>query len=260
MIRPTATALMLILLGGLLIAFVLVRSSDRHLFLLLNGLNSPVSDRLWLAFTSLGDGMVLAVLLGAFLVVNPRVSALGVLLIIVSGIAVQVAKEAMPASRPVELVNAVHVVGPLLRSGSFPSGHATSSMVAALVVVYYSGSWFVSVSAIIFAVLVGVSRVFVGAHFPGDVLGGMILASCIFFFMIAVIWPRWERYVPAQPRIEKSGFRTLLYLEFFAALFVLSVYAPFFSDFPFVTGSVGLLVAVFLAYAWFRIDHEGSAA
>ncbi|MBM4327659.1 MAG: phosphatase PAP2 family protein [Deltaproteobacteria bacterium] len=259
MIRPTATALMLILLGCLLIAFVLVRSSDQRYFLLLNELHSPVSDRLWLAFTSLGDGMVLALLLGAFLVVNPRVSALGVFLIVVSGIAVQIAKGSMPASRPVELLNSVHVVGPLLRSGSFPSGHATSGMVAALVVVYYSGSRLVSVSAMIFAALVGVSRVFVGAHFPGDVLGGMILASCIFFFVISIIWPRWERHIPARPKIEKSGFRTLLYLEFFAALFVLSVYAPFFSDFPFVAGSVGFLVAAFLAYAWFRTGHEGSA-
>lgn len=63
-------------------------------------------------------------------------------------------------------------------SASFPSGHAmgTMAMAAALVVLCWPtrARWLVLVAATIFVVAVGVSRLYLGVHFPSDVLAGWL--------------------------------------------------------------------------------------
>jgi undecaprenyl-diphosphatase len=64
---------------------------------------------------------------------------------------------------------------------SFPSGHAMGSMTLAWVVVLlaWHTRWRtpVVVAALAFAVLVGLSRVYLGVHYPSDILAGWAAAS-----------------------------------------------------------------------------------
>jgi len=79
--------------------------------------------------------------------------------------------------------------------GSFPSGHASGSFcVAAFLVVTLPAAWrqaegsgspssprrarLVAAAAVAIAFLVGLSRVYLGAHFPSDVLAGALMGSC----------------------------------------------------------------------------------
>ena len=61
---------------------------------------------------------------------------------------------------------------------SFPSGHTTFSSALAVATYFYAnhkiGSWF-----FIGAILIGLSRVIVGIHWPFDILGGLILGALI---------------------------------------------------------------------------------
>ncbi|WDM66063.1 MULTISPECIES: phosphatase PAP2 family protein [Xanthomonas] len=59
---------------------------------------------------------------------------------------------------------------------SFPSGHAMGSMTLAAVVIALAWRtrwrWPVTLVASAFALLVGVSRIYLGVHYPSDILGG----------------------------------------------------------------------------------------
>jgi undecaprenyl-diphosphatase len=56
---------------------------------------------------------------------------------------------------------------------SFPSGHATTAFALAAVVGFLSPRWFYPMLAV--AVLIALSRVALGVHYPSDVTGGAIL-------------------------------------------------------------------------------------
>lgn len=58
---------------------------------------------------------------------------------------------------------------------SFPSGHATTGFAVCFVFSFLAPRWFPLL--LVFALVIGLSRVVVGAHYPTDALGGALLGT-----------------------------------------------------------------------------------
>jgi membrane-associated phospholipid phosphatase len=61
--------------------------------------------------------------------------------------------------------------------GSFPSGHASSAFATATSLSLTYPKWYVIVPSYVWAGTVSYSRLQLGVHYPGDVLGGMIIGA-----------------------------------------------------------------------------------
>lgn len=240
----------LILLTLLIAAGVPVHVYNRQLFSLLNGFHSPFSDGVWFALTTMGDGFVLGILVGAFITWNPRVVAVGIPLLLLSSLVVNSTKAIFPTLRPAEVLDVVHVVGPLLRYGSFPSGHAAAGLAAGIAVAYGSSSKFTAGVALVLGGLIGISRIFVGAHFPSDVIAGMICPLALFAIFNFAMRTNLEQRVPQLPPVSRPGFRFLLGTEILCALFLVLLYGPYFSDSPTVCAIAGAGALGFVVIGW----------
>lgn len=102
-------------------------------------------------------------------------------------------------------LNAEVRVGYRPESSSFPSNHAVNCFALATVLTwYYPTLWMVF---FFIAGLVGYSRVYVGVHYPLDVVIGAILGVLIASFLIRLLF---DHFVPFKPVYEVDSKRGVL--------------------------------------------------
>ena len=77
-------------------------------------------------------------------------------------------------------------VGTQVGEKSFPSGHTTSAMAAMAGYFFASNKKYISWTAMLFAVLMGCSRIYLCVHYPSDILGGLV-AGLIAGFIAALL-------------------------------------------------------------------------
>lgn len=125
-----------------------------------------------------------------------------------SGLTTDLVKLVVGRSRPALFGEAGHLAFNPFRSGylhlSFPSGHATTVAAATTAIALFA--WRAGILVGLFALLVCVSRVAVGAHFPSDVVGGAFVGATI-TVLLAMLWSR-ARYGFARTSEEKLLART----------------------------------------------------
>jgi membrane-associated phospholipid phosphatase len=71
-------------------------------------------------------------------------------------------------------------------ANGFPSGHAQISLTLWVIVASWSGKKWAYATAVLVSLVVGFSRLYLGVHFPTDLLGGWILGAlvlCGYFFL-----------------------------------------------------------------------------
>ncbi len=155
-------------------------TESHALFRLINDAHSPLADMFFGLVTGLGDGLIVALLCSVLMLFRLRLGMAALLAFIVSGLLAQLLKRIFDMPRPPAVLENVHVLGHSLTSHSFPSGHATSDGVMVLLAfLLWTGrgwyrdwrSWLV---AALF-VLAAIGRIYVGVHFPLDVMVGLLL-------------------------------------------------------------------------------------
>jgi len=154
--------------------------------------DSAFTDVVWMGATVACEGW--AVTLIALLFVYWRTRRLRGLVratlpffaaLLLAGLFAQVLKEVVRTPRPLSVLDpgTVHVLlDPLRGTRSFPSGHSASAGALATygLLRYRCSAW----PLLLLAVLGGLSRIMVGAHWTVDVLGGLALGA----FAAAIVW------------------------------------------------------------------------
>ena len=188
-------------------------TQDQSIFLFLNGMHSPWADIFFYWVSNRFVWIPFYAVLAFFLIKKWRKKSIPIfialtLCIFLTDQSCNLIKHSVQRPRPSHdpvLSEQVHLVakpdGTLYKGGpyGFPSSHAANSMALALWVILYLGEkrkWLI-IGMLCWVLLVSYSRIYLGVHYPSDLLVGWILGAC----WALMLW-RGEQWV------QNSKFRT----------------------------------------------------
>ncbi len=157
---------------------------QQAIFLAINAQGSYLTPAIWQAITLLGDTLVVLCLLSVLLTRHP-VAVINIVASVPLGALLSLSfKSAFSAPRPGDVLDPALVQGMLgqLSGNSFPSGHTLTAFCVAFSFWYanrLAGSthtsrllWWVSLGT---AVMIALSRIVLGVHWPIDIVAGASL-------------------------------------------------------------------------------------
>jgi undecaprenyl-diphosphatase len=178
---------------------------DQQLFLFINSLNSPFFDHLMHAISGrlIWVPLYLAILIYLGIKYKRKFLIILIFIILAATLADQssvIVKNIFHRLRPCHepsIIGIVHLVnGECGGVYGFVSSHATNCFdVALLSLLFIKKRWY-TISIIFWAGIIGYSRIYLGVHYPGDVVCGSFLGAFIG-------WSMYSLYILTDNKILK---------------------------------------------------------
>ena len=119
----------------------------------------------------------------------------------VSAIVSNILKYVIDLPRPYEIYPFIHKLS-VGGSPSFPSGHTADAFAFAAAVSLRYRKWFIVAGMLLWASLVGYTRMALGVHFPSDVLAGAIIGILCAYFAYRYTKTKYPTDVSAKERMS----------------------------------------------------------
>lgn len=137
-------------------------------------------ESFWIFITSLGDTGWFWLAASALMLIPRKTRIIGItaiLAVVIGALLTNVTLKTLVArTRPYEVVEGLRLLIEKPHDYSFPSGHTCASFAAALV--YYRmlpKKW--GIAAVVLASLIAFSRMYLGVHYPSDILAGLVIGA-----------------------------------------------------------------------------------
>ncbi len=159
----------------------------QFLLFIQDNIRNPVLDQIMLFITSLGNGGILWIAVTFILLIIKKTRKIGIYcavalvlqLTLINGLI----KNLVGRIRPYEVVDGLNCLIGVQKDPSFPSGHTSSSFAVASVIFMKLPKKF-GIPALIMAALIAFSRLYVGVHYPTDVIAGTVFGILLSFIAI----------------------------------------------------------------------------
>jgi len=149
-----------------------------NFIIMVQQIDTPLLDSFFRAVTSLGDESFYLLLFSFLIWCVDFYLGIRVLLSVYVNNGI---KEIFQQPRPFDIlpeIQKAHASG-----YGFPSGHAQSSLVVwgSIAIAYWKKQTWIRYLSVLLILLIGFSRIYLGVHFPTDILGGWLLGGLILF-------------------------------------------------------------------------------
>ena len=146
----------------------------------LQTIHTPVLDAMMCGITRLGDAGIIWILLCIVLLILPKTRKTGVILMAALRVDLVVCngilKPLVHRIRPFDIKTGIELLVKRPTDYSFPSGHTAASF-ASVMALYQAGEKKIWIPALVLAVLIAFSRLYLYVHYPTDVLGGIAVGA-----------------------------------------------------------------------------------
>jgi undecaprenyl-diphosphatase len=207
---------------------------DQSLLLFLNSFHNDFWDKAVTIFTSIEIWIPFYLLIIYFIIKTYKKNAVYILILIGLSIVVSdqfsgLIKETVQRFRPTQdpvLGSMVHNVYNRGGAYGFFSAHAANTFTLAIITAKLFKNYIYTVLIFTWAILVSYTRIYIGLHFPGDILTGWIwgfLAGWGFYQLMVIVQ---KRYFNANfPEISKASItrEDLRYLFLFLIIYVATI-------------------------------------
>lgn len=156
------------------------QSLDVRVFMLLNMRGYPLwLDRIMWLVTQLGNMLTAFIAALLIFILNYRPLAIEIIFgTLTLWLLVEIIKALSDRDRPFLTLDRARVIGWREKGDSFPSGHTTQTFFLMTLFIHrFELGVGISIALYTVAVLVGLTRIYVGAHYPRDVIAGVVLGS-----------------------------------------------------------------------------------